>query len=746
MKTQRTIFAVIMILTMLMTNVSTVHALPPLPSTIYGTVKVDGVNVPLGTAVTAWVNGVEYASTLTTEYLSDSVYSVDVPGDDPATAGILEGGIEGDTIVFHIGDLVAVETGVWHTGVPATVNISNPGYTLTVGSDHGTVTKSPNDTFYHIGEDVSLTAVPDAGWTFANWTGDLTGTDNPGSVAIIGNTNVTANYTQGSFTLSVNKTGSGSGTVTSTPAGIDCGATCAASFSNGTSVTLTASVPAGSFFSGWSGSGCSGNGTCIVMMDASKSVSADFGVTQAPSGVTCTNLTPVPATTSTGEKPQSKVWNYNGAWYAVFPTNTSGASSAGTWVWKLVGTTWTEVIKISDRADTKADALVDGTVVHLLLWRDSNTQLSSIEYVGGTYQLWATRNSLVNISLPGSEIGTIAIDSTDMMWLSTRNSSGEIIVYNSSSPYSSWGTPYVLETGVIADDDLSVITALPNGTIGVFWGNENASVRRFGFRYHVDGDASNAWSANEVPASQSAIDGVGTGMADDHMNFAVASDGTLYVAIKTSYDTSGYTKMALLVRRPNGTWDNIYPIDESGTRPIVLLDEVHGVLTFIYTSSEGYNPIVYRQTSTADIAFDARKTLRSSSFNDVSSMKANYNSSFVVIYSSSSEVAGQYCTANDATGADLSITKSDGLVSVQPNDPITYTIQASNVGPEAVVGATITDTMPSELTNVSWTCTAAGGGSCPTSGSGNINSNVTCTCKRQCYIHCWGNRFDVRFR
>ena len=48
------------------------------------------------------------------------------------------------------------------------------------------------------------------------------------------------------------------------------------------------------------------------------------------------------------------------------------------------------------------------------------------------------------------------------------------------------------------------------------------------------------------------MNGVGTGMADDHMNVAVASDGTLYAAVKARYDTGGYPRMALLVRRPVG--------------------------------------------------------------------------------------------------------------------------------------------------------------------------------------------------
>jgi M6 family metalloprotease-like protein len=79
-------------------------------------------------------------------------------------------------------------------------------------------------------------------------------------------------------TLTVDKTGTGSGTVTSSPAGIDCGATCSYPFSNNTSVTLTAVGSTGSVFTGWSGSGCSGLGTCNLTMDAAKSVTASFAL------------------------------------------------------------------------------------------------------------------------------------------------------------------------------------------------------------------------------------------------------------------------------------------------------------------------------------------------------------------------------------------------------------------------------------------------------------------------------------
>jgi hypothetical protein len=76
--------------------------------------------------------------------------------------------------------------------------------------------------------------------------------------------------------ISVIKTGIGNGTVTSSLAGIDCGATCEASFINGTFVTLNVAASTGSTFTGWCGEGCAGTGTCVVTMDGAKSVNATF--------------------------------------------------------------------------------------------------------------------------------------------------------------------------------------------------------------------------------------------------------------------------------------------------------------------------------------------------------------------------------------------------------------------------------------------------------------------------------------
>ena len=77
-----------------------------------------------------------------------------------------------------------------------------------------------------------------------------------------------------------------------------------------------------------------------------------------------------------------------------------------------------------------------------------------------------------------------------------------------------------------------------------------------------------------------------------------------------------------------------------------------------------------------------------------------------------------------APQADLSITKTDGVTTVNPGQALIYTIVATNNGPSAVTGAVVGDTIPATLIGATWTCTASAGSGCPASGSGNINAAV----------------------
>jgi peptidoglycan/xylan/chitin deacetylase (PgdA/CDA1 family) len=85
------------------------------------------------------------------------------------------------------------------------------------------------------------------------------------------------------YALTVTKSGTGSGTVTSSTGGINCGATCSASYTSGAAVTLTAAAASGSTFGGWSGA-CTGTGTCTVTMTAARSVTATFTGSQQQGG------------------------------------------------------------------------------------------------------------------------------------------------------------------------------------------------------------------------------------------------------------------------------------------------------------------------------------------------------------------------------------------------------------------------------------------------------------------------------
>jgi uncharacterized repeat protein (TIGR01451 family) len=74
--------------------------------------------------------------------------------------------------------------------------------------------------------------------------------------------------------------------------------------------------------------------------------------------------------------------------------------------------------------------------------------------------------------------------------------------------------------------------------------------------------------------------------------------------------------------------------------------------------------------------------------------------------------------------ANLGIAKSDGVTSVSIGQQVTYTITVTNGGPDAVNGATVTDTMPARLGAVTWTCAPAQ--YCgAASGSGNIATTVS---------------------
>ena len=194
--------------------------------------------------------------------------------------------------------------------VTATFTKSATNVALTVtetGTGTGTVTSTPAGIAcqptcvanFASGQVVALTATAAAGSTFAGWTGAGCSGTAGCSVTLTAATTVTAMFNKSTtnFTLTVTEAGSGTGTVTSAPAGIACQPMCSASFASGQVVGLTATAAEGSTFAGWSGGGCNGTGGCSVTVTAATAVTATFNSNN--SSVTITVKPGTPSTVST---------------------------------------------------------------------------------------------------------------------------------------------------------------------------------------------------------------------------------------------------------------------------------------------------------------------------------------------------------------------------------------------------------------------------------------------------------------
>ena len=141
------------------------------------------------------------------------------------------------------------------------------GLTLNVTAVNGIVVKSPNNLTYNSGDSVTLTPTPSAGYEFTSWSGDATGNNNPLTVVMNADKNITANFilTGTTFTLNVSAQ---NGSVSKNPDKL--------AYDNGDSVILTPTANSVYVFDSWSGDATGNNDPLTVLMNADKNITANF--------------------------------------------------------------------------------------------------------------------------------------------------------------------------------------------------------------------------------------------------------------------------------------------------------------------------------------------------------------------------------------------------------------------------------------------------------------------------------------
>ena len=142
-------------------------------------------------------------------------------------------------------------------------------YTLKTSANNGIVERSPSKSLYEEGSTVLLTAVPNSGFKFDSWSGDLIGTENPFLLTMDTSKNITANFSRIRYTLNVSAE---NGTVERYPDQAD--------YDEGETVLVKAFPDKGFVFESWSGDMSDTIDRISIVMDADKHITANFSIIQ----------------------------------------------------------------------------------------------------------------------------------------------------------------------------------------------------------------------------------------------------------------------------------------------------------------------------------------------------------------------------------------------------------------------------------------------------------------------------------
>jgi uncharacterized repeat protein (TIGR01451 family) len=606
------------------------------------------------------------------------------------------------------------------------------------------------DVLPYIGWTMYLTATPSTDSAFTGWGGACStfGSSPYCNVVMNNDKNVVANFTR-IYTMTVAKDGNSTGSVTSIPAGIDCGITCSTTFLHGTVVTLTA-TPADHTVAGWSGDCVADGLSCVTTVTAAQNVTATFSlithtvsvtkdgngadygtVTSDPSGIDCGLTcsasydynTPITLTAAAITGALFSGWTGNcsadGLTCRTTITGTRDVTATFTLITYTLSVSSTDngsVTSIPGNIDCgiTCSATFDyNTVVTLTASPDTGYSLSGwegdctgdsltcITTITGTRSVSATFDILTyTLSLVkdgnGADYGTVTSDPSGIDCGATCAESYD---YNTPVTLTAEVITGAVFSGWTGDCDADGLTCTTTVT-----GTRDVTATFTLITYTVAVSKTGSGSGN-ITSDPSGIDCGATCSSDFDYNTVV----TLTASPDTGYYLSG--------------WEGDCSADDltctttvTGARNVTA---TFGVLTYtlsVYKDGDSSGVVTSDPSGidcglTCTATYDygtvvtlSQQTITGTAFGGWAGDCTGTGTCVVTILGNQSVTATFNIITADL-GVSQSVTRSIGT--------ITFTVVVTNGGPADADGAIISDTVTSEIEDPQWHCQAGNGARCP---------------------------------
>lgn len=310
----------------------------------------------------------------------------------------------------------------------------------------------------------------------------------------------------------------------------------------------------------------------------------------------------------TGDKPESKLWWNDCAWWASMFNQETRAYHI--YRLNLNDQAWEDTgMQIDERNASRTDALWDEAEQKLYVVSHVTTSSPRTARAGDETRLYRysydarlDRYSLdagfpVVTAALVPRVQTINRDSIGRLWTAYVWNAAVQVQYSDDDGLT-WSPPAALplEGAAVVSADIAAVIAFDQH-IGVAWTNQLTGAIYFAI--HEDDQPADAWTAEVVI--------MGTRQSDDHLNMAVDAQGRVYLATKTSNSRGADPFILIHVRQPDGIWATHvfgYQRDDH-TRPLILVDEEHELLYVFATSPQTGGNIYYKTTPLDDINFEA---------------------------------------------------------------------------------------------------------------------------------------------